>query len=147
MNRDAMLSLLIVDEGLRLDLYDDATGKQLKPGDTIKGHPTVGIGRALDVNPLSEDEAKYLCLNGIAKVERELDRALPWWRALSERRQLVLASMAYQMGAAGLRGFPKFLAAVQRQDWANAAREMLDSDWHRQTPARAERLAKMMGAG
>lgn len=147
MNRDAMLSLLIADEGLRLDLYDDATGKQLKPGDTIKGHPTVGIGRALDRNPLTETEAKYLCLNDIAKVERELDRAFPWWRELSEKRQLVLASMAFQMGTGGLQGFPKFLAALKRQDWPGAAAEMRDSRWHEQAPARCEGLAKMMADG
>lgn len=147
MNRDVMLSLLIVDEGLRLDLYDDATGKQLKPGDTIKGHPTIGIGRALDRNPLTETEAKYLCLNDIARVERDLDRAFPWWRELSEKRQLVLASMAFQMGTAGLQGFPKFIAALRRGDYEDAAREMLDSAWAQQTPARCDRLAKMMAEG
>jgi lysozyme len=147
MNRDAMLSLLIADEGLRLDLYDDATGKQLKPGDTIKGHPTVGIGRALDRNPLTEAEAKYLCLNDIAKVERDLDRAFPWWRQLSEKRQIVLASMCFQLGAGGVQGFPKFLAALKREDWPGAAAEMRESLWATQTPARCGRLAKMMTEG
>jgi len=147
MNRDAMLSLLIADEGLRLDLYDDATGKQLKKGDTIKGHPTVGIGRALDVNPLTASEAKYLCLNDIVRVEREIDRALPWWKNLSEKRQLVLASMAFQLGISGLMGFPKFIGALRRGDYEDAAREMGDSLWAKQTPKRVERLTEMMRAG
>lgn len=147
MNRDLMLALLIEDEGLRLDLYDDATGKQLKPGDTIIGHPTIGIGCALDVDPLTEEEAKYLCLNRIVRRERALDKALPWWRNLTSRRQLVLLSMAYQLGAAGLMGFPKFIGALRRGDHEDAAREMLDSSWHVQTPARAERLAKLMREG
>ncbi len=147
MNRDAMLSLLIADEGLRLDLYDDATGKQLKPGDTIKGHPTVGIGRALDRNPLTEAEAKYLCLNDIARVERDLDRAFPWWWEMSEKRQLVIVSMCFQLGTAGLQGFPKFLAALKREDYLGAEAEMAASKWYNQTPARVGRLMKMMRDG
>jgi len=135
-NRDAMLSLLIADEGLRLKPYKDTVGKL-----------TIGIGRNLDDVGITEAEAKYLCLNDIAGVERDLDRALPWWRQLSEKRQLVVASMAFQMGAGGLQGFPKFLSALKREDWPGAAAEMADSLWAAQTPARCGRLAKMMTEG
>jgi len=135
-NRDAMLSLLIADEGLRLKPYKDTVGKL-----------TLGIGRNLDDVGITEAEAKYLCLNDIARVERDLDRALPWWRNLNEKRQLVVASMAFQMGAGGLQGFPKFLAALKREDWPGAAAEMADSLWATQTPARCGRLAKMMTEG
>jgi lysozyme len=40
--------LLIKHEDLRLFAYDDATGKPLKPGDTLKGHVSIGIGRNLE---------------------------------------------------------------------------------------------------
>jgi len=131
-----MLSLLIADEGLRLKPYKDTVGKL-----------TLGIGRNLDDVGITEAEAKYLCLNDIARVERDLDRALPWWRNLNEKRHLVVASMAFQMGAGGLQGFPKFLAALKREDWPGAAAEMADSLWATQTPARCGRLAKMMTEG
>lgn len=131
-----MLSLLIADEGLRLKPYKDTVGKL-----------TLGIGRNLDDVGITEAEAKYLCLNDIARVERDLDRALPWWRNLNEKRQLVVASMAFQMGAGGLQGFPKFLAALKREHWPGAAAEMADSLWATQTPARCGRLAKMMTEG
>jgi lysozyme len=147
MNRIAMVNLLVEDEGLRLDLYDDATGRQLKPGDTIKGHPTIGIGRALDVQPLTKEEALFLVSSSLDRAEAALDRNLPGWRTLAEVRQRVLVSMVYQMGWGGVSGFPKFLAAVKREDFDAASAEMLDSAWHAQTPARAERLAKMMREG
>lgn len=137
MNRDAMLSLLIQDEGLRLKPYKDTVGKW-----------TIGIGRNLDDVGITEAEAKYLCLNDITRVERDLDSKLPWWRgALNEKRQLVLASMCFQLGIGGVMKFPKFLAALQRGDYADAANEMRESLWAKQTPARCERLARMMVEG
>lgn len=147
MNRDAMLSLLIADEGLRLDLYDDATGKTLKKGDRIEGHPTIAVGRALDVYPLTREEAIYLSQGPLNHAEAALDRYLPGWRSLSEVRQRVLVSMVYQMGWGGVSKFPKFLAALKRGDFQDAAAEMLASAWHEQTPARCDRLAKMMADG
>lgn len=147
MNRDAMLSLLTEDEGNRLKVYDDATGKEIKPGSVVVGHPTIGRGRALDTNGITDAESKHLCLNDIAQIEREVDRALPWWKDLSEKRQLVVASMAYQMGIAGLLKFRDTLDAMQREEWAKAGDGMLRSLWARQTPARAQRMAKMMVEG
>jgi lysozyme len=136
MNRDAFLCLLIADEGLKRKPYKDTVGKW-----------TIGIGRNLDDVGITEAEAKYLCLNDIAKVERGLDGALPWWRGLSERRQLVVASMCFQLGLEGLMKFTNTLEAMQREDWEAASEGMLASLWATQTPARAERLAKMMVSG
>ena len=48
----------IDDEGVRLRVYDDATGEPLHPGMTLKGHPSIGYGRALDVNGISLKESK-----------------------------------------------------------------------------------------
>lgn len=147
MNTDAMLARLIADEALRLDLYDDDTGKTLKRGDTIKGHPTIAIGRALDVYPLTREEAVYLSKGPLEHAEQALDRYLAGWREFSDARQIVLVSMVYQMGWGGVSKFVKFLAAVRRGDFNDAAEQILDSSWHVQTPARAERLAAMMRSG
>jgi lysozyme len=146
-NRAAIIDHLEKEEGFRSLLYDDATGKPLKPGDRIVGHPTAGIGLALDIEGLTREEARYLCENRVAKRELALDQELPGWRSLSEARQLVLLSMAYQMGVRGLLGFAKMIAALQRGDFAEAADEMLASVWATQTPARAQRLAEMVRQG
>lgn len=147
MNRAALMEMLERDEGYRQFVYDDATGNALLPGRVVKGHPTVGIGRALDVNGLTKEEARYLCENDIARCEADLDRNWPWWRELSEARQQVLACLVFNMGYSKLSQFIKFRAALQREDWNGAAMEMRDSLWYSQVKARGERLAKMMEQG
>ena len=147
MNFDLLTTELTRDEGMRLTVYDDATGKPLRPGDTLKGHPTIGIGRALDTHGISQQEAYALLHNDIFSITDELYRRIPSAEKLNEVRQMVLACMAFQMGVEGLLGFHDTLAAVGRGDYGIAAAGMLDSKWAKQTPARAERLAEMMKTG
>jgi len=140
MNRDALADQLIIDEGLRLKPYHCTAGKL-----------TIGIGRNLDDVGITKAEAMMLLGADLDRVEAELDRALPWWRYMSDRRQQVLANMCFNMGLGnstrGLLSFRNTLAAMQRGDYAAAARGMLDSAWARQVGNRAKRLAKMMEQG
>jgi lysozyme len=147
MTRSALLAMLEQDEGRRKFVYDDATGEPIKKGSVLKGNPTIGIGCELSMTGLTDEEIDYLAENRVGRCEAELDRRWPWWRSLSEARQRVLVSMVFQMGGAGVSRFPKFLAALQRGAFTEAAGEMRDSAWHNQTPARCERLAKMMEQG
>jgi len=55
--------------------------------------------------------------------------------------------MVFQMGVGRLGGFIHMLAAAQRGDFDTAADQMEQSDWARQTPARASTLAKQMRTG
>lgn len=139
--------ILIAEEGFRANLYDDATGQPIKPGSIVKGHPTVGFGCALDVSPLTEDEALYLLRNRYRAALAALPYALRWVGDLDPPRAAVVVAMAYQMGPAGLQGFTKFLTYCLQNDWGNAADEMLDSEWARQTPSRAKRMAAIMRTG
>lgn len=142
-----LAELLRREEGLRLTVYDDATGKPLAPGMTLVGHPTIGIGRCLDRKGLSMAEASLLLENDITEIRAQLAKALPWIATLSAARQTVLEAMAFQLGLAGLLKFRNTLAAIERGDYAAAAEGMLASLWARQTPARARRMAEMMRAG
>lgn len=147
MNRDALIERLIDDEDLRLVVYDDATGKPLKPGDTIKGKPSIGIGRNLVDKGITKPEALMLCGGDIDEVEGNLDRYLPWWRQLSPNRQIVVASMCFNMGINKLQGFVNTLRMMKQGDYAGAAEGMLSSLWSKQVGERAQRLAKMMREG
>ena len=84
--------------------------------------------------------------NDINRVRKALDKYLPWWREQSEPMRVVLQNMAFQMGVEGLLGFNKFLGALQRSRYAEAATEMLDSKWAGQTPNRAGELAAIVAA-
>ena len=128
--------LLIYHEGLKLKPYMDARNKL-----------TIGVGRNLDDLGISKDEAMLLLHNDIDRIRRELDKSLPWWRKLSETRQKVLISMAYNLGVGGLLEFNRMLSALQDGDYATAAQEMLSSLWANQVGTRAIELADMMENG
>lgn len=142
-----VLEILRREEGLRLKVYDDATGKPVVPGYTMKGHPTIGIGRALDVQGLTEEECELLLMNNVATYMKEVPSAVPNWARLSTTRKAVLICMAFQMGVPGLKTFKNTLADIGRGDYAAAATRMLQSKWAQQTPARAKRMAELMRRG
>jgi lysozyme len=56
----------------------------------------------------------------------------------------LVTEMVYQMGATGTSKFTNTLQAIKDKDYAQAAIEMLDSKWAKQTPKRAARMAAEM---
>ena len=54
--------------------------------------------------------------------------------------QEVLVNMQFNLGHHRLSLFKKFLAAIERNDWHEAAKEGRDSRWYKQVTNRAERL-------
>jgi lysozyme len=136
-------------EGLRLEVYDDATGAPLRPGSTLIGHPTIGYGRALDVRGISQDEAEYLLANDLATAERIATTfADTAWSELTPTRKAVLMSMAHQLGERGLGSFAQLHLAVVTGDHAGAAAQILDSKLAREdAPARAREYAELMLVG
>lgn len=139
--------LISGEEGFRPRVYDDATGLDIVPGYTVKGHPTVGYGRALDRNGITEPEGAFLRQGDILRVRTELSAAYPWFGPLDGPRQAVVISMAYNMGVDGFGSFHDTIAAIAAGDYARAAAEMRDSAWARQVPARVEELVRIMSTG
>lgn len=144
---DRLKTQLSGEEAIRSKVYDDANGLPITPGTRVEGHPTIGIGRALDVEGLYPDEVDYLFNNNVTKVCAALDQHLPWWRTLNDARQAVLIDMAFNMGVAGLMGWPHTLAMIQAGQYADAAQSMRDSKWEGQVHQRADRLANQMETG
>lgn len=147
MNFDHVTSQLQADEALRLKPYDDATGKELRPGDRLIGKLTIGIGRNLTDNGISGMEAIALCNNDVRTVIRELDKALPWWSKMSDGRQDALVNMAFNMGIPRLLGFKIALSLLEAGRWDAAAAEFLNSKWAGQVGDRAKRLADAIRKG
>ena len=133
---------LIRDEGAR----QDASGRHMPYRDGL-GFLTIGYGRCLDRIGLSEAEAALLLDNDIAVAEAAVAANVVGLEALDEARRGVLVNMCVNLGLAGLLGFRRFLGALRTQDWERAATEMLDSRWHEQVGARAQRLAEQMRTG
>ena len=107
------------------------------------GALTIGIGYNLD-GGMPHDEAALLLRYRLGKIQAALASRLPFFKGLSEVRQAALISMAYQMGVDGLLIFRRTLASIEAGHYDTAGREMLESKWARQTPARAQRTAYMI---
>jgi len=136
MNRDRLKAQLRIDEGTRYKPYKDSVGKM-----------TIGVGRNLDDRGISPDEVEYLLDNDVKYAEQDLDRALPWWRTMTDARQEVLVNMCFNLGILKLLGFKNTLNFMRDGNYTAAAEGMRHSMWYRQVGERAERLAKMMENG
>ncbi len=139
MNRDKLISQLMVDEGYQGAAYPDSLG-----------YLTIGYGRMIDFKKgggITKKEAAYLLDNDINSIYAKLIDALPWFQSLDDARQNVLLNMGFQLGVPGLLKFAKTLDYVKRGQYAKAAQEMLNSTWASQTEDRAKRLSKIMETG
>lgn len=133
---DNSLVQLRRDEGEVLHAYADS-----------EGYLTIGVGVLIDKRKnggITKAESAYLFQNRFKEKLDELQRRMPWFGTLSEARQGVLINMSYQLGVDGLMAFQKTLQFVWQGNYDTAAKEMLDSDWARQTPDRAKRLSEQM---
>jgi lysozyme len=127
------------DEGVKRFAYQDSLGFW-----------TIGVGRLVDSRKgggLSDAEIDLLLANDIAALRAQLDRAIPWWRGLDPVRGRVIENMAFNLGCAGLLGFPRMLEAVRTGDWRSAAAAMLASRWAGEVGPRADRLAQLIRTG
>jgi lysozyme len=122
-------------------------GLSLKPYKCTADKLTIGYGRNLDDNGISEIEALAMLENDIASCCTELDKNFPGWRGHDDARQNVLAEMMFNLGAPRLGRFFKMWAALDRHDYEEAAYQMLDSRWAKQVGQRAQTLAKQMKDG
>lgn len=122
-------------------------GFRPKPYNDSRGFLTIGYGRCLDTNGISQDEGLYLLDDDIGYATRQLIASLPWAEQMDDVRRGVLIEMAFQLGLGGLLQFKHMLAAAQQSIWDRAADEMLSSSWAQQTPDRAQELANLMRNG
>jgi len=122
-------------------------GKEHFPYTDTVGKLTIGVGRNLSDNGLSDDEVLYLLNNDIVIAQEELNRMFPWFIELGVVRQNALTDMMFNIGLTRLLTFKKFLAAMSKEDYITAAAEMLDSKWAKQVGYRATDLANMIRTG
>ena len=123
---------LKVDEGFVPKVYTCSAGKL-----------TVGYGWNLEDNDMPIGIANKLLDHGIAQALRRAEH-FEWFAGLSSIRKEVIINMVYNLGYMGVSRFQRMIAAIERKDWPDVGFEMLDSKWHSDVGARAERLARMM---
>ena len=116
-DRVATAARITLEEGKRPRLYDDATGEDIVPGYTVKGNPSIGIGRNLLARPLSDGEIQFLFGGDLSDTEKQLDAEISWWNNFDPGRASVMVDLAFNMGIKALLGFHNFLAALQAGDY------------------------------
>ena len=130
---------LVEDEGRVPHAYQDS-----------EGYWTIGVGRLIDKRKggkLRNDEIDLMLANDIDDAVICARALFPNFGHLTDERKAVLVNMAFNLGMTNLTKFRKFREAVERQDWYEAAVQMLDSLWAKQVGARANRLAEKMRKG
>lgn len=138
---------LELEEGERFLIYDDATGKPFKRGDTLQGNLSAGIGLNLML-PFDPAELQFLEQFRIGKVRTRL-QTFAWFAAQDAVRQVALADIAYNIGVDGLLHWPHFLSYMAKKDYPAAVAEIQsDALWISQVKAaRAGRLETMILSG
>lgn len=127
-----LIAQLKRDEGCRLKPYKDTTG-----------HLTIGYGHNLD-NGITLEMAAMLLEQDIAIAVASLRGRFDWFDTLSGPRQAALTNMVFNLGINKFMEFHGMLNALDNGDFHTAALHMLNSKWHDQVGARAERIAKQL---
>lgn len=127
--------MLIRHEGLRLKPYKCTAGKL-----------TIGVGRNLDDNGITEAEARMM-LNYDIEMSRAPLLKLKWFTELNTPRQDAVINMVFNLGFPRFMKFKKTIAYLEAKDYENAAVEMLNSTWAKQVGDRAVELAAIILSG
>src|SRR5690554_2701208 len=153
LNVSRVIRMLRNEEGVRHQPYRDHLG-----------YETIGVGHLVDPRKggslpgwaldelhqngrLSDASVDRLLEDDIINVVNQLETQLPWVSSLDQVRYTVLLDMAFQMGISGLLGFENTLRHVREGNYEQAADNMRQSLWYRQTPNRAERRINEMRTG
>lgn len=129
-------------EGRRPLAYDDATGETIKPGYTMVGNATIGVGTLIGPGGgLTSAEIDLLFHNRDEIAAHFVDNNLPIKTPLPVLARDVLIEMAFQLGGGGLLKFHHMLAALDIGDYVGAGDEILNSEIKH---GRAMELADLM---
>lgn len=146
-NRALLMSELEAEEGCRDVVYDDANGQPIKPGSWVRGHPTTGIGWALDTNPCPRELALYILGYFLDRSNVALLNAAPWIGDLPEPCQRALCDMALELGVEGLLGFDTFMLLMKTGSFATAAKDLETTDWWKEVGTRGPRIQALILQG
>lgn len=154
-----IFEMLKFDEGIELSIYLDSLG-----------YYTVGIGhllvkssdRVAAIRQLDSEvgrstggtitiaEAETLFQKDVASATRNIKAntvLAPVWAVLDEVRQMALINFVFQLGVTGAAGFTTSMKLLQTKQWDQAAVNLAQSKWYKQTTNRATRVISVFKTG
>lgn len=153
-----IFTMLKTDEGIDLQLYKDTLG-----------YYTIGIGHlvtkvdsfstaVLTLNNalgrstngvITSEEAATLFQSDVQKAKESLSEVGlgGLLNSLDPIRQAALINMSFQLGARGVANFKNSMALLASGNWEQAAVNLKQSNWFRQTTNRATRVIETFRTG
>lgn len=128
-----LTSTLKIEEGFSATVYKDHLG-----------FDTIGFGhRCVKNHPMvTKSEAEVILANDIKIAMSKVDSLVG--KNAPQEVKVIVTAMCFQLGYAGVKKFKLMIKKIKANDYKKASKEMLNSEWHEQTPGRVERLAKLM---
>jgi len=102
--------------------------------------PTFGFGFTY----ITQKEAEIILQGRINQITTDLHMQEWSFRDLPRSIKNVLVEMGFQLGLEGVIGFKKMWIAFEHDNYKEAAAEMRNSLWYKQTTNRAEELARIV---
>ena len=125
-------------EGFVNKIYKDSLGKA-----TIGyGHLVLAHEQWEDGKEYSEEQLSHVFENDF-KNASDLAMKLIGDIVMKQVAKHIIIEMCFQLGYR-VSKFKKMWEALKKEDYVTASKEMLDSNWHKQTPKRCETLARKM---
>jgi len=119
-------------------------GLKLKPYRCPAGKLTIGVGRNIEDNGITESEALYLLRMDIIRSKGELREIFNDFDDLPKKIQNVLVDMIFNLGKPRFLKFEKMIQAVKDENYEEMIKQMRDSKWCKQVKSRCDELSKIV---
>ena len=120
-------------EGFKPTVYEDT-----------EGYDTIGYGFAIKDLYLSKEVCDIILIEKIAELKLNITKKFEWFEHSPDVIKDAVTNMCYQMGVSGFSKFKQTIYYLETEQYEEAADEMLDSLWAKQTPHRAKELSDII---
>ena len=109
-----------------------------------EGFDTIGYGFAIKDLILDKAIAEMILDRKLKALTENINNKFDWFYNSPEQVKNVVTNMCYQIGLSGFSKFKKTIYYLETEQYEEAADEMLDSLWAKQTPNRAKELSEII---
>lgn len=110
------------------------------------GIPTIGYGFAIKDLILDEDLSEEILIRKVKDLAQRVQNKFDWFNTAPDIIKEVVVEMCYQLGLGGFSKFKKTIFYLEKENYLEASKEMLDSKWSKQTPNRAKKLSDIVAS-
>jgi lysozyme len=125
----------------------DHEGFRAKPYKCPAGKLTIGVGRNIEDNGISVEEAEFMLENDIKRCIEELRDIFKDFDTFGENQKMALIDFIFNIGKTTFMKFSKTILAIKKQDWEEVSREMINSLWYKQVGNRGKFIVNQIKKG